>query len=161
MSSIICDYRRAHNTQHYFLSYSFLAKRDRSKMIGAYNSNLFIKGIWLQNSWSSNSQIGTLCNWVIIFFDYLSRLKLRTKINSSYRSWYDIIIGVHEGLISKLLLFNIFINYSFFIIAVSGVSTFANDNTLNSSNKREDIVIRSLETDLNNLLTIIRLGFLG
>ena len=50
VSSIICDYRRAHNTQHYFLSYSFLAKRDRSKMIGAYNSNLFIKGIWLQNS---------------------------------------------------------------------------------------------------------------
>ena len=52
-----------------------------------------------------------------LILDYLSRRKQRTKIGSSYSSWYDIIRGV--SLILGPLIFNIFINDLFFIITLS------------------------------------------
>ena len=67
-------------------------------------------------------------------------------------SWYDIIRGVPQGSILGPLLFNIFINDLIFVITLSEVCNFADDNTLYSSNKELEIVFRSLETDLNNVL---------
>ena len=65
--------------------------------------------------------------------DSLSRWKQRTKIGSSNSSWYNIIRGVPEGSILGPLRFNIFINDLFFVITLSEVCNFVNDNTLYSS----------------------------
>ena len=43
-------------------------------------------------------------------YDYLTKRKQRTKINSSYSSWTEIKFGVPRGSILGPLLFNIFIN---------------------------------------------------
>ena len=43
-----------------------------------------------------------------LIHDYLSNRKQRTKINSSYCSWHEIIFGVPQGSILGSLLFNIF-----------------------------------------------------
>ena len=83
---------------------------------------------------------------------YLSRRKQRTKIGSSYTSWYDMIRGALQGSILAPLLFNVFINNLFFVTTLSEVRNFADDNTLHKFNKELKIVFRNLESDLNNVL---------
>ena len=86
-----------------------------------------------------------------LILDYLSRPKQRTKIGSSYSSWYDKIRDIPQGLLLGPLLFNIYINDLFFI-KLSEVCNFADDYTSYSSSKESEIVFRNLETDLNNVL---------
>ena len=83
-----------------------------------------------------------------------------SKIGSSYRFWYDIIRGVHQGSILGPLLFNIFINDLFFVITLSELCNFADENTLYSSDKELEIVFRNLETDLSNVLAWINISSL-
>ena len=88
-----------------------------------------------------------------LILDYLSRPKQRTKIGSSYSSWYDKIRDIPQGLILGPLLFNIYIYINdLFFIKLSEVCNFADDYTSYSSSKESEIVFRNLETDLNNVL---------
>ena len=70
-----------------------------------------------------------------LILDYLSRRKKRMKIDSSYRSWYDIIRGVPPDSILGPLSFNVFINDLFFVITMSEVCNCPDGNNLYSSNK--------------------------
>ena len=47
-------------------------------------------------------------------YSYLANRKQRTKINSSYSSWEEILFGVPQGSVLGPLLFNIFLCDMFF-----------------------------------------------
>ena len=60
---------------------------------------------------------------------YLSNRKQRTKINTAYSSWVEIIFGVPQSSNLGSLLFNIFICDLFLIINKVDFASYAEDNT--------------------------------
>ena len=83
---------------------------------------------------------------------YLSNRKQRTKIDSSFISWAEIILGVPQGSILGPLLFNIYINDIFFFIIESDIANYADDNTLYTSSRYCEETILKLEKDANILI---------
>ena len=65
-----------------------------------------------------------------------SHCKQRSKIGSSFSSWFDIYIGVSYGSILGPIVFNIFINDFFLNVIKSELYNFADDNTLYSFDKK-------------------------
>ena len=87
-----------------------------------------------------------------INFDNLNDRKQRTKVRSSFSSWYDIITAIPQG----PLLFNIFINDLFLLQIKSEICKFADDNTLYSCDKEIGTVISNLKYDMTNILNWFR-----
>ena len=82
-----------------------------------------------------------------LIYSYLANRKQRTKINSSYSSWEEIIFGVPQGSILGPLLFNIFLCDMFFVLRQTDFASFADDNTPYVEANNIDEVITVLEND--------------
>ena len=95
---------------------------------------------------------------LLLISDYLSSRKQRTKIDSSYSSWHDIIRRAPQGSLLGPLLFNIFINDLFLFIRKSEVRNFVDDNTLYSVGKNN--VISDLKTDLVGVMEWFKINSL-
>ena len=87
---------------------------------------------------------------------YLSNRHQRIKLDSFFSSWMQAIIGVPEGSIIGILLFNIFLNDLLLINLRSTVCNFADDNTLYYCGETTENVIKNLQLDLKIVLKWFR-----
>ena len=77
--------------------------------------------------------------------NYLSHRKQRTKINSSYSSWEEILSGTPQGSMLGTLLFNIFVSDLFSVLNDVEFASYADDNTPYVVKNNIKGVIKSLE----------------
>ena len=75
--------------------------------------------------------------------NYLSNRKQRSKINSDFSSWEDILLGIPQGSILGPLLFRIFLCDIFFIMNETDFASYADDDTpYVAGNNIEDVIIK-------------------
>ena len=82
---------------------------------------------------------------------YLKNCMQRTKINSEYSSWEEIMFGVPQGSIRGPLLFNIFLFDLFLIKENIDIASYAHDNTPYTTENSIEEVIQTLENAAKTL----------
>ena len=151
LSPFLCGYRKGYSVQHALISliehfrtaldkkgYAGAVLMDLSKAFDCINHDLLIAKL---------HAYGFTMDALEMVKNYLSNRKQRVKINTSFSSWSDLLMGVPQGSVLGPLLFNIYLNDLFWINEFTEVCNLADDTTLYSSDMELKTLIRNLEHD--------------
>ena len=128
-----CGFRKGFSAQHCLLSMleKWKSAIDNRKMFGALLTDL--SKVFDCPSHELLITKLNACGFSIaalrLVENYLSNRKQRTKINSDFGSWEEILFGVPQGSILGHLLFNIFLCNLCFIMNETDFASYADDNT--------------------------------
>ena len=114
LSPYLCGYRKGYSAQHALISmiehwrstldrkgYAGAVLMDLSKAFDCINHDLLIAK--LHAYWFGIDSLKMIK-------DYLSNREQRGKINTSFSTWSDLLLGVPQGSVLGLLFFNIYLN---------------------------------------------------
>ena len=81
-----------------------------------------------------------------LLHSHLTKRSQRTKVNSSFITWSELLQDVPQGSFLGSILFNIYLNI-FYLTEMTHVCNFANDTTFYVCGKDLDSLINRLEHD--------------
>ena len=144
-----CGFRKGFSTQQCLLAMLEKWKRsiDNGRSFGALLTDLSKTFDCLDHELliAKLNAYGFHLSALKLIHDYLSNRKQRTKINSTYSKWHEILFGVPQGSILGPLLFNIYLIDLFFVIEDTDIASYADDNTPYIIDDTVEGVIKSLE----------------
>ena len=151
LSSYLCDYRKGFNIQHALLTLAENWRKDLdnkafcgailmdlSKAFDTLNHDLLITKL---------HTYGFQHDALKLLHSYLSKRWHRTKVNTSFSSWEELIKGVPRGSVLRPILFNLYLNGLFYLSDFTEVCNFADDATFHACDIYLNTRIKRLEHD--------------
>ena len=159
MSKFQCGFRARYSAQHCLLAMleKWKSAVDNKKTFGALLTDLSKAFDCLSHDLllAKLNAYGFNLPALRLIQSYLSKRKQRTKINSEFSSWEEILFGIPQGSILGPLLFNIYLCDLFFEMNDVDFASYADDNTPFFVGNDLDEVIFKLQNASITLFSVV------
>ena len=114
LSPHICGYRKGFTTQQALLWKTVLDRKG-------YGGTVLMDTINYDLLLAKLHAYGFTNKSLSLIKSYLTNLRQRTKVNTSFSSWSELLLGVPQGFVLRPLIFNIYLNDLFYLTECTNV----------------------------------------